>query len=293
MKYVSKSILKQVYKPRNPWSRKGQYGRLVVIGGSKRYQGSIFAGLAAYRAGCDIVFMVGPRRPMDIAASYSPHLITEPLEGDQLEHKHIKTVLKMLDEVKATAIVIGNGLWRTQETRKAILELVKHIQLPIVVDADAIRAVSVNKKILYKKNAVLTPHSNEFLELTGVNISTNINERVAVVKDEAEKINCSGGACPLIPPVVILLKGHVDVISNGRDIVLNKTGSPYMTKGGLGDSLAGVCGALLARGVNTFTAACAAAYINGKAGELAVREHGEGYMTTEVIDNIPKVIKNG
>ena len=293
MKYVSKAILKQVYKKREPWAHKGNYGKLLVIGGSKRYQGPIFAGLAAYRTGCDLVFMIGPQRPMDIAASYSPHLITEPLEGDQLESKHIETILKMLDEVKATAVVIGNGLWRTQETRKAVIELVKRIQLPMVIDADAIRAMSADKKILYKKNAVLTPHANEFLELTGKNVSTDINKRVKAVKDEAEKINCSAGACPIIPPVVILLKGHVDVISNGHDVALNKTGNPYMTKGGLGDSLAGICGALLARGIDPFTAASAAAYINGMAGDLVAKVKGEGLLTTEVIDKIPEVIKNG
>jgi ADP-dependent NAD(P)H-hydrate dehydratase / NAD(P)H-hydrate epimerase len=286
MKHVVKSILKSAYAKRDPWSRKGRYGRLLIIGGSRRYQGPIFTGLAAYRAGCDLVFMVGPQRPMDAATSFSPHLMTEPLKGDRLEPRHTRTILKMIEEVKATAVVIGPGLWRAEQTRE-------RISLPMVVDADAIRAISVAKGKLYKKDALLTPHSNEFLELAGINVSENVGKRLDVVKGEAHKINCSGGACPITPPVTLLLKGHLDVVSNGINSAVNKTGSPYMTKGGCGDTLAGICGALLARGVDTFTSACAATYINGRSGELAAKEFGEGLLATDLIGKIPAVIKNG
>ncbi|TAL48246.1 NAD(P)H-hydrate dehydratase [archaeon] len=291
MNYLPDTILKQVYKKRNPWSHKGQFGRLLIIGGSKRYAGMTFTGLAAYRAGCDLVYLVGPQRAMDIAASYSPNLMTEPLEGDYLEPKHVKSIMEMVEEIKATAVVIGPGLWRTQQTRKAIVELISRIQLPMVVDADAIRMISAAKGKLYKKNAILTPHANEFFELSSVKVSDNINERIKAVNDLAHEINCSGGVCPLVPPVNILLKGHVDVISNGVKTMLNKTGSPYLTKGGTGDSLAGICGALVARGIDPFTAACAGAYINGKAGELAAKKYGEGLITTDLIEEIPSVIK--
>jgi len=87
------------------------------------------------------------------------------------------------------------------------------------------------------------------------------------------------------------LKGAVDIISDGKRTALNKTGSSFMTKGGCGDTLAGICGALLARKVDAFTAACAAAYINGRAGEIAVKEYGEGMLPTDLIKNIPKAIK--
>lgn len=282
MQYVTKSILKQVYPKRDLWVHKGMFGRLLCITGSERYTGSpIFVGLAAYRAGCDLVFLIGPKRAMDIASSYSPLLISQPLQGKQLENKHVKKILSMINEIKPDAIVIGPSLWRTQPTRKAIVKLIEQIDLPMVIDADAIRAVSAKRKILRTKKSLLSPHDNEFLELTGIKVSrNNIKERIKSVETQAKLLNTT-----------ILLKGHVDIISDGKRTMLNKSGSPYMTVGGCGDTLAGIAGALLARKIDAFTAGCAAAYINGLAGELAAKKYGEGMLPVDLIEEIPRVIK--
>jgi len=272
-------ILKKIYGKRDVWSHKGQFGRLVAISGSKRHTGSpCFVGLAAYRAGCDLVYIAAPKRAADVAANFSPNLITEPLEGDKLTKKHIKKIISLIKEVRATAVAIGSGLWRKKETLDAIVDLIKKINLPMVIDADAIRAVAKKKEIL-KRNCVLTPHADEFRALTGIRVK-NLKERKKFVKQEAKKLNA-----------VILLKGHVDVVSNGNKIFLNKTGTPYMTKGGCGDTLTGICGALLAKRIDTFNSACAAAYINGKAGELASEKYKQGLLATDLIENIPAVIK--
>jgi hydroxyethylthiazole kinase-like uncharacterized protein yjeF len=276
--FVDKNILKKVYKKRDSWSHKGQYGKLVVISGSKRHTGSpCFVGLSAYKAGCDLVYIAAPERAADVAANFSPVLITEPLEGDKLKRKHIKKILSLIKEVRATALAIGPGLWRDKETFNAITELIEKIDLPMVIDADAIRAISRKKNILKEKNCVLTPHADEFRELTGIKVG-NIDQRIKSVNSEA-KINN-----------IILLKGNVDVISDGEKLILNKTGSPFMTKGGCGDTLTGICGAFLARGIDKFTAACAAAYVNGKAGELAAKKYGESLLPLDLIENIHKVI---
>jgi NAD(P)H-hydrate epimerase len=282
IKYLTKSVLKKVYRKRKPWVHKGNFGRLLAIVGSERHTGSpIFVGLAAYRAGCDLVFLIGPKRPMDVAASYSPVLITEVLDDVQLEERHIPKILSVIDEVEANAIVIGPGLWRTPETIRTIIKLIREISLPMVIDADAIRAISIAKEILRGKRCVLTPHADEFRELANIKVTRDLKDRIKFVKEEARNISST-----------ILLKGHVDVISDGRKVALNKTGSPFMTKGGCGDTLTGICGAFLARNVEPFIAACASAYINGKAGEFAAREYGEGLLPTDLIKNIPKVIKN-
>jgi hydroxyethylthiazole kinase-like uncharacterized protein yjeF len=271
--------LNEIYKKRDPWSHKGQFGRLVVIAGSKRHTGSAcFVGMAAYRAGCDLVYVVSPERAADVAANYSPNLITEPLFGDRLSKEHVEKIVSMIKEVRATALAIGPGLGREKVTLEAILDLILLVNIPMVIDADAIRAVANGKYVLKGKNAVLTPHADEFRELTGISVK-NLEERKKFVTEEANKLN-----------EVILLKGHVDVISDGHKVALNKTGTPYMTKGGCGDILTGICGALLARGVNAFDAACAAAYINGKAGELAAKNYKEGMLATDMIQNIPRVI---
>ncbi|MBI2542928.1 MAG: NAD(P)H-hydrate dehydratase [Candidatus Aenigmarchaeota archaeon] len=295
MRYVSKTILKQVYKKREPWVHKGQFGRLAVIAGSKIHTGSpIFVGMSAYRAGCDLVYMTGPQRAMDVAANYSPSLITKPLEGDYLEEKHVDKVLSFIENSKATAVVIGPGLWRIDKTRKAINMIVERIDLPMVIDADAIRSVTAIKDKLKNKKLLIIPHANEFLELTGKQVSENIKDRINTARKEAYDLNCGkDNTCPLYPSITIALKGNVDVISNGKEIVLNDTGVPTLTKGGCGDTLTGIAGALLARKIGTFTAGCVATYINGKAGELASKKYGEGVLPTDLIEEIPNVIKGG
>ena len=287
-------MLKEIYKKRKPWAHKGQFGKLVVISGSRIYTGSpIFVGMAAYRAGCDMVYLTGPQRAMDVAANYSPALITKPLEGDYLEGKHVDKILSFIENSRATAVVIGPGLWRIDKTRKAINTLVEKINLPMVIDADAIRAVSAIKDKLKGKNIILTPHAGELHELTGVKVTENIKDRINSVRKEAYKLNCGkDNTCPLHPPITIVLKGNVDVISNGKKVALNDTGNPMLTKGGLGDCLTGIAGALLARKVDTLTAGCATTYINGASGELAAKKYGESLLPTDLIDEISKVIKS-
>lgn len=281
MRYVTKQVLKKVYKKRDKWSHKGNFGKLVVITGSGNITGGApyFVGMGAYRAGCDVVYIVAPERAADIAGSFSPLLITEPLRGNKLEEKHTSKILSLIEEMRATAIVIGPGLWRKKETRKAVVKLIEKIDLPMVIDADAIRAISSKKEILKIKKCVLTPHADEFREFSGIKVKNNVKDRINVVKNQAKKTGA-----------VILLKGYVDVISDGKKTVLNKTGTPFMTTGGCGDTLTGICGAYLARGIDAFTSACAAAYVNGKAGEIVAKKYGESLLPTDLIDNIYKVI---
>lgn len=281
MEYVKRSILRKVYPRREPWVHKGRFGRLLLVCGSERLTGSAcFAGMAAYRAGTDLVYIVAPQRAADVAAKYSPVLMTIPLPGTKLEEKHEAEVLEMTKTVKATAVVIGPGLWRDEETLRTIANLVRQLRLPMVVDADAIRAVGKMKEPPRHENVVFTPHANEFKELTGKTVTVDIDERTETVREEAGKLGA-----------VILLKGRVDVISDGTSTALNRTGTPFMTKGGLGDTLTGICGAYLARGVDGFTAACASAYVNGKAGEIASKKYGESLLPTDLIDHIHEAIR--
>ncbi len=278
MGIVKKSILKEVYKERHPWSHKYDFGHLLVIGGSKQYSGSpALVALAALRSGVDLVTVLAPERAADIVASFSPDLIAYPLKGDYLNKKHLPEFLKFTEN--KTAVVIGNGLCREKETLETIIEYLKSIDIPCVIDADAIHAVALDKKIVKNKNFVMTPHSREFEVLSGVKITTDLTERIEMVKKISDELKTT-----------ILLKGHVDVISNGKEFALNRTGSPAMSKGGLGDTLAGICGALLARGINCFKSACAAAYINGLAGEYAVRKYGESIIATDLIEEIHTVL---
>lgn len=230
--------------------------------------------------------IIAPKRAADIIASFSPIMAVYPLEGKWLAKQHLATLMSMTEAAKEvshgkTAVVIGGGMGRTRETQEAILEYLEWIQVPAVIDADAIYAVAEKPSVVKGKNFLFTPHTYEFFILTGRQVYQLADEeKIKIVQEEAEKLGAT-----------ILLKGATDIISNGKEVALNRTGSPYMTDGGTGDTLAGIAGALLARGIEPFLAGQAAAYINGSAGELAAKKLGESMTSADLIEEIPNVIR--
>ncbi len=281
MMIVQKSILKQVYKKRPSGSSKYDYGALLIIGGSEKYSGSpafnALAALAAYRAGADIVEVISPRRAAGIVATFSPDIIAIPVEGNYLSKKHLD---KMFAETRnKSAVVIGGGIGRENSTLKTVLKYLKKIHIPAVIDADAIYAVAKDKSII-RPNHIITPHEHEFCVLTGINLKNlTTNQKIAAVRDSAKQLNCT-----------ILLKGNPDIISDGKNNAVNKTGNRFMTVGGTGDTLAGICGSLLAQGNSPFQSACAAAYINGRAGDIVAKKKKQAMLASDLIQAIPEVI---
>jgi NAD(P)H-hydrate epimerase len=278
--WVKKSLIKKIYKKRPIDSHKGNFGNLLIIGGSKIYSGSpALIALAAINSGSDLTMIMAPERAANIAATFGPDLITYPLKGDYFSEKHVNDVKRVIE--KYDAVTIGNGMCRASKTLSAIKSTIKFLKskhMPVVIDADAIHAVAKSK--ILDDSFVLTPHALEFKALTGKKPPQEIDKREKAVEKAAKKLGC-----------IILLKGHIDIISDGERTMLNKTGSPYLTKGGTGDVLTGICGALLARGVKHFYAACAAAYISGKAGQIAAKKYKESLMAVNVIEKIHEVIK--
>lgn len=284
---TNKNILKNIYKERSPDSKKYDFGLVVVIGGSEFYSGSpALSAMAAFKAGADMVKIIAPKRAADIIASFSPNMAAYPLEGNWLEEKHLATLLSMTESSKAvsggkTSVVIGGGAGRTAETQETILKFLEEVSVPVVIDADAIHAVAKKPEVVSGKNFLITPHSYEFFVLTGVEVrDLSDEEKIKVVQQEAARLNTT-----------ILLKGKIDIISDGKEVAIDKVGTPYMTKGGCGDTLAGICGALMARGISSFEAAQAGAYINGRAGEIVSQKMKDGLLATELIGAITEVIK--
>ncbi len=286
MKEVTKDILKEIYKERPQDSKKYDFGLLIVIGGSDFYSGSpALSAMAAFKSGVDMVRIIAPKRAADIIASFSPNFAAYPLEGKWLEEKDLATLISMTESAKIVArgnaaVVIGGGMGRSEETQKAILEYLSQVSVPVVIDADAIHAVGKNPEVIAGRDFLITPHTYEFFVLTGKEVyQLPEEEKIKMVKDEAARLQTT-----------ILLKGKTDIISNGKEVALDKVGSPFMTKGGCGDTLAGICGALMARRIDPFTAAQAAAYINGRAGEIVSQRVKEGFLATELIEAIPEVL---
>jgi hydroxyethylthiazole kinase-like uncharacterized protein yjeF len=275
---ISRKILKEIYPERKSQAHKYDFGHLLIIGGSKIYSGSpALAGLAAYRSGVDLVTIVAPERAANIAASFTPDLITYPLAGNWLSKEHLSELL----DLSKTAVLIGNGLSKKPETLEAVKEYLKKIELPAVIDADAIQAVAQEKEILANRNFIITPHLHEFFVLTGREIiKENLAQRINLVKEMSAQFKTT-----------ILLKAEIDIISDGKTTALNETGNPYMTVGGTGDTLAGICGSLLAQGIDPFKAACAAAYINGRAGDLAASKLKQSLIASDLIPAINQIVR--
>lgn len=284
---VTKSILRNIYTKRPATARKYDYGLLLVIGGSEFYSGSpAFSALAAFKSGVDMVRIIAPKRAADIIASFSPNLAAYPLPGAHLNKENLTTLIAMTESAKAaaggkTAVVIGGGMGRSRETQEAILEYLSQVSVPVVIDADAIHALAKKPEIISDQPSLITPHAYEFFVLTGKEVAKlSDEEKIKVVQQEAERLKTT-----------ILLKGKTDIISNGQEVALARAGSPFMTVGGMGDTLAGICGALLARGVLPFEAAQSGILINDLAGELASKKLEESVMATDLIEAIPQVIK--
>jgi NAD(P)H-hydrate epimerase len=276
---VTKQILRKIYVKRPDWSHKGNFGHVLVVGGSRKYSGSpAFAALAAFRSGSDLVTIAAPERAANIIAGFAPDMITEPLKGNYLSNNHLYPILEIAKN--ADAIVIGGGIERRPETVNLVHNLLKNAKVPCVIDADAIHAISHNPAVLSGRPFLLTPHQREFQALTKQEIGLDVNQRSDMARLFAQRFKTT-----------VLLKGHVDIISDGERVSHNLTGNPNMTKGGTGDTLAGICGAILGMKFDPFTAACAAAYINGAAGDLASKEKGPGLMASDILDKIPLIIR--
>jgi NAD(P)H-hydrate epimerase len=286
MKEITKDILKDVYKSRSADVRKYHFGLLIVIGGSEFYSGApALSALAAFKSGVDMVRIIAPKRAADIIASFSPILAAYPLSGSHLKKEHLTDLLFITESAKIaskgkTAVVIGGGIGRTEETQEVILEFLSQVSSPVVIEADAIYALEKKPEIISNKPFLITPNSYEFFILTKKDIyEISELEKIKMVQAEATRLKTT-----------ILLKGETDIISNGQEVALNKITSPYLTKGGSGDTLAGICGSLIARGTDLFLAAQAAAFINVRAGQLAGEKKKEGLLATDLIETIPEII---
>ncbi len=259
---------------RNARSHKGDNGRVLVIGGGAFTGAPALSALAALRAGADWVTVAAPRSVAGTIAGFSPDLIVHSLSGRYLARDDIDTVNALIRKHDVT--VIGMGLGRESETAEAVSEIIRsNPDAWFVIDADALHALQTP---MQGAPPIITPHAGEFRMLGG-DVSADIDERCELVVDFSARNR-----------VVTLLKGDIDVISDGRTVRINQTGNPGMTVGGTGDVLAGVAGAIFAN-TDALAAASAGALIVGTAGDLAFLKYGYGLLATDVIECIPDAMR--
>jgi NAD(P)H-hydrate epimerase len=251
-------------RSRHRKAHKGFGGEVLVIGGGP-YQGAPYlAGLGALRAGADIVRIASP------VFEPVPDLIYERLEGKKIGTEHTERLFALAE--RADVVVCGNGLGT--ESHAVVTAIAPHCKRA-VFDADALRLPLP----VAQEETIYTPHAGEFARITGTTLSLD-----TIGRAHAARGSGIGGT--------LLLKGHIDVITDGTRVRFNRTGDPAMTVGGTGDVLAGIAGALLCH-LPAFDAACIAAYVNGRAGERVVSERGCGMLASDLVDRIPAELFKG
>lgn len=270
MKYITKEdVQKLQLPPRLPQAHKGDFGKVLLIGGSQDYTGAVvLAGLAALRSGVDTVTIAAPAKVAWAVNALAPDLITKKVDCLFFDRKHVNGLAKFAKEFDT--VLIGNGIGR--KSHGFCVDIIKKLSqtnIPLVVDADAIKAIGLKEV----KNAILTPHKKEFQMLL---------ENTHIRKLQLQKY---------IGNNVILVKGNVDTIYAKGKVKFNKTGNPAMTVGGTGDVLAGLAAGFYCQTKDPWNSAIAAGYINGICGDIVRGDIGEGLIASDMLKKIAFVIE--
>jgi len=278
-KTLQSSTVKKFIPERKANSRKGDNGKVVVIGGSYIYHGApILSSLAALRTGADLVYTCIPKINAQSTRAISPNLIVIPLVDSKLTRGAVNKLLGQIpNDIDSATIGMGLAI----QDIHALKVLVKSLlDRDVRISLDASALVSYILPFISGKNVVVTPHSGEFKRLFGVIPSDSLKERIKNVEKFAKENS-----------VIVLLKGATDIISDGNKTFLNPKKTPAMTVGGTGDVLSGIVVGLLGRNRNAFESASAAAYINGLAGKMIQKKFGLHMVATDLIEVIPNVFK--
>ena len=287
MKFIAKKNIK--LPKRKKESHKGNNGLVLAVGGSEDYAGAVaLAGLAALRSGADLVKIFAPEKVAWVINAYSPDLITKKFSSKFFLPKHFDIVKSEME--KFDVLLIGNGIGLNSKTKKFCRKTIRNIKNFKVIDADAIKSISINDA----ENSIITPHSKE-LEYFLINSRTkksiikkinnerNILKKSILIKKITQKF--------LEKNNIILLKGRIDAIISKDNIFYNKTGNAGMTKSGTGDVLAGLCAGFLAQSKDILQSAINAAYFNGIIGDILLKKKkGFTYLASDMVEEIKRVL---
>ena len=272
--------------PRESASHKGDFGLALLVGGSRGLSGAIaLAGMATLRSGAGLVRLAVPDVCLDVVAGFDPSYMTTPLAGDQ-QGRIASAAEKTIDALaaKATCVACGPGMGRSDQLTLLVQHLYESTAKPMVFDADALNAIaSINGPLtVAPAPRILTPHPGEFRRLIGDHHAQLTQEDLC-----KRAVQLAGQW-----RVVLVLKGHRTLVTDGRRITRNTTGNPGMATGGSGDVLTGVITALVCQGLEAFEAAQLGVYIHGLAGDLGAERGGQVSLTArDLITHLPDAFK--
>ena len=260
-------------------SHKGNYGRILLLGGSIGYTGApVLAAQGALRVGAGLVYLGVPRSIYPIVASKLDEPIVLPLPSfsGRLATFAARRIHAMLPG--KNAVLIGPGLGQNSGTLAAVRTVLQTCECPVIVDADGINVLSKHKDILRDRTnpTILTPHPGEFARMVG-----SYRDRRTAAIEAAREWNS-----------VVVLKGHQTLITDGVTCYQNQTGNPGMAVGGSGDVLAGMIAGLVGQGLKPLEAAAAAVWLHGAAGDRCSQQLGQyGMLPSDMLQVLPRLMK--
>ncbi len=271
----------------NSHLNKKDFGHVLVVAGSPTMLGACaLCSLAAMRSGAGLVTAAVPKSlNLPLQKKITPVVMTLPLPQTSYGTFSLRAfaVIKKVF-LKFNAAAIGPGLGANSNTRDFVYKMVEYYTGPMVVDADALNALSRNHEVLVKARGprILTPHSGEMARLIGKTVKYVEVNRKQTALDFACRNNC-----------IVVFKGHRTIVASSQgEVIVNTTGNAGMATAGSGDVLTGMIAAFLAQRISPFEAARWGVYYHGKAGDLAAKTKSKvSLIATDIIDFISRVIK--
>jgi NAD(P)H-hydrate epimerase len=266
--------------PRAADSHKGTYGKVLIVAGSRGLSGAaVLCGSAALRSGAGLVEVATPADVQPVVAAGNPCYTTSCLPIEVKHHGWADDVAPIVLELAASANVLslGPGVGKAGRIAEIVEIILVQATLPIVLDADGINAL--NADVLKRRTSptVLTPHPGEFARLLKCSTEEVQQNRAELAVNFAAQYG-----------VIVVLKGHGTLVTDGQKLYRNNTGNPGMATGGTGDVLTGVVAALIAQGLSPFSAAQLGVHVHGKAGDIAAEQVGQiALIATDLIDYLP------
>lgn len=265
---------------------KGTYGKVGIVSGSKGMAGCCYlACQTALRTGSGLVYNIVPESLETILSIKLTEVIIRSVNDNKKGH----FVKESIDEIKdrlhnIDVIAIGPGIGVDEERKEVVGEIIKYFDGNIVIDADGLNCLALDKDILKykKKDIIITPHPGEMARLLKTSVEDVENNRREYAKEFAEEYD-----------VIVALKGNNTVVASpSGDMYINYTGNPGMATAGSGDVLTGTITSLLGQGIEPFTAAKLGVYVHGLSGDISANEKGEyGVIASDILENIPIAIK--
>lgn len=266
--------IKSLWKDRDDFGHKGDFGKIAIIGGSMGMTGSSYlSSNAALKAGAGLVYNIVPREIFDIMSIK----FIEPIAKNFDDLEEMEKFLEGID-----AVAMGPGMGLGAYGKKVFKKIIK-IEKNLLIDADGLNILSKNLKLLEERkdfSTILTPHEGEFARLAGLSLDEIKNNRKTVAEEFAKKYK-----------VILVLKGHETIVTYGERTYTNRTGNSGMATGGSGDVLTGIISALM-KNYNLFDAARLGVYIHGLSGDIYARKNSKTSLRAgDLIEGLDQVFK--